>query len=108
MELLGPVVPSYCPPCVQLPLLTLALQWAQKLALAAFLQPLVSVFLSTRHGQQRIITPLRRCFRMSEVATLDLDTQWAMVLSRLELMMCIGPLVPLLLPLGPSPMPGAM
>ena len=89
--------------CKQLPLLTLALalQWTQKLALAAFLQPLVSVFLSTRHGQERIIKPLRRCFRMSEVATLDLDTQWAMVLSRLELLMCIGPLVPLLLPLGP-------
>ena len=89
--------------CIQLPLLTLALalQWTQKLAMAAFLQPLVSVFLSTRHGQQRIIKPLRRYFRMSEVATLDLDTQWAMVLSRLELLMCIGPLVPLLLPLGP-------
>ena len=41
--------------------------------------------------------PLRRCFRMSEVATLDLDTQWAMALSRLELLLCIGPLVPLLL-----------
>ena len=81
--------------------LALALQWTQKLALAAFLQPLVSVFLSTCHGQQHIIKPMRRCFRMSEVATLDLDTQWAMVLSRLELLMCIGPLVPLLLPLGP-------
>ena len=91
---------------IHAPLLTLALalQWTQKLALAAFLQPLVSVFLSSRHGQQRIIKPLRRCFGMSEVATLDLDTQWAMVLSRLELLMCIGPLVPLLLPLGPSPM----
>ena len=89
--------------CIQLPILTLALalQWTQKLALAAFLHPLVSVFLSTRHGQQRIIKPLRRCFRMSEVPTLDLDTQWAMVLSQLELLMCIGPLVPLLLPLGP-------
>ena len=81
--------------------LPLALQWTQKLALAAFLQPLVSVFLSTRCGQQRIIKPLRRCFCMSEVATLDLDTQWAMVLSQLELLMCIGPLVPPLLPLGP-------
>ena len=50
---------------------------------------------------QRIIKPLRRCFRMSEVATLDLDTQWAMVLSQLELLMCIGPFVPLSLPLGP-------
>ena len=92
--------------CKQLPLLTLALawQWTQKLALAAFLQPLVSVLLSTRHGQQRIIKPLRRCFRMSEVATLDLDTVWAIVLSRLELLMCIGPLVPLLLPFGGSPM----
>ena len=79
----------------------LALQWTQKLALAAFLQPLVSVFLSSRLGQQRIAKPLRSCFCMSEVATLDLDTQWAMVLSRLELLMCIGPLVPLLLPLGP-------
>ena len=90
---------------IQLSLLTLALalQWTQKLALAAFLQPLVSVFLSTRCGQQHIFNPLRRCFRMSEVATLDMDTQWAMVFSRLELMMCIGPLVPLLLPLGPSP-----
>ena len=77
------------------------MQWTQKLALAAFLQPLVSVFVSTRHVQQRIIKPLRRCFRMSEVATLDLDTQWAMVLSQLELLMCIGPLVPLSLPLGP-------
>ena len=101
VELLGPVVRSYRPTCIQLPLLTLPLQWTQKLALAAFLQPLVSVFLSTRHGQQRIVKPLRRCFRMSEVATLDLDTQWAMVLSQLELLMCIGPLVPLLLPLGP-------
>ena len=79
----------------------MALQWTQKLALAAFLQPLVIVFLSTRHGQQRIIKPLRRCFRMSEVATLDLDTQWALVLSQLELLMCIGPFVPLSLPLGP-------
>ena len=77
------------------------MQWTQKLALAAFLQPLVSVFLSTRQGQQHIIKPLRRCFRMSEVATLDLDTQWAMVLSQLELLMCIGPFVPLSLPLGP-------
>ena len=81
--------------------LALALQWTQKLALAAFLQPLVSVLLSTHHGQQHIIKPLRRCLRMSEVATLDLDTQWATVLSRLELLMCIGSLVPLLLPLGP-------
>ena len=93
------------PPCnyIQLTLLTLALalQWTQKLALAAFMQPLVTVLLSSRHGQHRIVKPLRRCFRMSEVATLDLDTQWAMVLSRLELLMCIGPLVPLLLPLGP-------
>ena len=81
--------------------LALALQWTQKLALAAFLQPLVSVFLSSRLGQQRIVKPLRRCFRMSEVATLDLDTQWAMVLSQLELLICIGPFVPLSLPLGP-------
>ena len=96
------------PPCnfIQLLLLTLALalQWTQKLALAAFLQPLVSVFLSRRHCQQRIIKPLRSCFCMSEVATLDLDTEWAIVFSRLELLMCIGPLVPSLLPFGGSPM----
>ena len=79
------------------------MQWTQKLALAAFLQPLVSVVLSSHHGQQHIIKPLRRCFRMSKVATLDLDTEWAIVLSRLELLMCIGPLVPLLLPFGASP-----
>ena len=98
----GALLPPHLAIAFSLPLLTLALalQWTQKLALAAFLQPLVSVFLSTRHGQQHIIKPLRRRFRMSEVATLDLDTQWAMVLSRLELLMCIGPLVPLLLPFG--------
>ena len=76
------------------------LQWTQKLALAAFAQPAISLLLASPVMQKGLVRPLRRRFFNREVSTLRLDEAWAALVSQLELLVCIGPFVPLMLPLG--------
>ena len=76
------------------------LQWTQKLALAAFAQPAISLLLASPVMQKWFMRPLRRRFFNREVSTLRLDEAWAALVSQLELLVCIGPFVPLMLPLG--------
>lgn len=83
-----------------LPDVLLCLQWTQKVTLAAFAQPALSLLLASPATQKWVLRPLRRRLFNREVSTLRLDEAWAALVSQLELLLFIGPFVPIMLPLG--------
>jgi len=78
----------------------LGLVWAQMLAIAASIEPMLSLCLSPHCVQMAVVRPLRRLRGCDDVPKLDLHKEWAILLSQIELIVCVGPFVPILVPLG--------